>query len=177
MLLIILICVTLFWFGLYSWAQSGATLWELHSVKKKQASRMTPAARSAQVFLELAEMDDVVETKAKKNAKNGVYNRTLEMEEKDPLIVIHELETTFDRIMRSSFRILGTLVVCVWAFAILTFVLDAFNVDWVGRISYTAARFWNPSISAPATVYNAQNRDTQVKQNIFLRGLNLKRRQ
>ncbi|GHS86907.1 hypothetical protein AGMMS49957_05840 [Synergistales bacterium] len=161
--LIILICATMFFFGLYAWAQSGATLLELRKAKKQQAARMTPAARAAMTFLESDDMDDFdVQKSADKKDRAG---------EKDPLIAIRELETSFDRRLRSCVKVLGTLIVCVWGFAILTFVLDAFNIDWMSKVHFSAARFWD----SQGAVYNAQGKDTMVKQNIFLRGLNWNR--
>ncbi|GHV37206.1 hypothetical protein FACS1894187_13360 [Synergistales bacterium] len=171
MLLIMLIFATMFFFGLYAWAQSGAALWELRDVKKKQAARTSPAARSAQVFLEMDKMDEVDTTRT--GLKNGDGAKNNETKGKDPLLVIHELETNFDRVLKSSVKILGALIICVWGFAILTFVLDAFNVDWMSRVSWSAMRFWETSASG--TVYNAQSKDTLARQNIFLRGLNWNR--
>ncbi len=112
-----------FLFGLVQWARSGAILWDVvkFSGPKLRRSRKTD-----------------------EDEESGEESGEESRREKEAL---RELESMADRLLRSSFRVLGILALCVWLFVIASVVFDLLGLDWADRLSFHANRLWgDPSV-------------------------------
>jgi type IV secretory pathway VirB2 component (pilin) len=59
------------------------------------------------------------------------------------------MESMMERLLRSSFRVLGTLAVMVWLFVVVIVIVDALGLGWLDGMSFQANRlFGNPSVRA-----------------------------
>ena len=71
-----------------------------------------------------------------------------------------ELESMADELLKSSFRIVGVLGLCVLAFIMVTIVIDLLQLDWLDKLSFRANRFWgNPAARSTVSETSRTNRD------------------
>lgn len=65
---------------------------------------------------------------------------------------LRRMERMTDRLLLSSFKVIGVLAVAMWLFLGLTVLLDLMGINWADRISLTARRFWGSPVynHAPA---------------------------
>jgi hypothetical protein len=110
--LILVVCAAVFLFGLVQWARGGATLWEVFHLVRNKPE----------------------------NAKDtDEEKRAAEIRTK---MVIRDLETMTDSLLRSSFRVLGFLALAVWLFVIASVIIDAMGLDWLDGLSFQSNRLW-----------------------------------
>ena len=127
MTFLLVIAVIVFLFGLVQWAKSGAVLWDIHELTKYRYA--SPDA------------EDTIETDR--------HERT---DRREPLQkTIQSMETTMDGLLRSSFKALGALAICVWIFVMFSLVVDMLGFNWLDRLSFNANRLiGNPTVRGSA---------------------------
>lgn len=114
MALIIAVVGIVFLFGLVQWARSGALLWDIYEILK--GSRLAPSGSGA----------------FRSGRSAGDANKEAEKS-------IQRMETSMDRLLRSSIKILGGVAVCVWLFLAFSFVADMFGFHWMDRLTSTSS--------------------------------------
>jgi xanthine/uracil/vitamin C permease (AzgA family) len=135
-----------FLFGLIQWARSGAVLWDIHEILKHRHG-VSPAA-----------------TEKERQSEKEALQKS-----------IKHLETTMDGFLRSSFKILGALALCVWVFVVFTVVVDMLGLNWLDRMGYFSSNriTGNPSVrSAPGrfTPSNTANRGSGGRGSVLQSG-------
>ena len=132
--LILVVCAMFFLFGLVQWARGGAILWEI--------------AHSS---------------KPKKRASDDLSLEP-QVDEAQRMRSVKDLESMTDRLLKSSFRIIGVLALCVWVFVVVTVVLDMLGLDWLDNLDFRANRFWgNPPERSVATGPARLNRNNILR--------------
>ena len=76
---------------------------------------------------------------------------------------IQRMETTLDRLLKSSFRVMGIVALCVWFFVMFSLIMDLLGLDWIGSSANRAlgsptARARTGSWSGSSGVRNAPAR-------------------
>ena len=155
----------LFLFGLVQWARSGAILWDIRHLLKNHPveefvvrRRETPAPRMG-----IDGDAPIVVERDDESRKRDFVRRSM-----------REMESLFDGLLRSSFRVLGVLALCVWLFVMLSVALDVLELDWMDRLSFTANRILgNPIVRArgPVTTGTAGARRGANPNSNFMRQL------
>ena len=124
MMFLLVVVGIVFLFGLLQWARSGAVLWDIHSLLKRGSDLSSDAANTRETGRD--------ETARRKESLNNTVQR---------------METTMDGLLRSSFRILGVLALCVWAFVTLSLIVDMLGLNWLDRLSFSSNRvIGNPTV-------------------------------
>ena len=116
MMILLVIVVVVFLFGLFQWARSGAVFWDMHLLLKRGGGPSDPA--------DLTEMD-----RRESARRKEVMDST-----------IQRMETSMDGFLRSSFKVLGVLALCVWMFVTFSLIVDALGLSWLDRLSFSANR-------------------------------------
>ena len=138
MTFLLIIAGIVFLFGLVQWARSGALLWDIHRL-------MHHGSTSAADGMEGGIKE---EARRKESLKQS----------------IQKMEITMDGLLRSSFKLLGVLALCVWIFVMISVVADMAGLDWLDRLSFSANRILgNPTV-------RASNRPAGYNSNTTLRG-------
>ena len=122
-----------FLFGLIQWARSGALLLDIHRLLRYGSAP---------------------------NAEDGAANTFRERDGKKESLrqAIQSMEMTMDGLLRSSFKLLGILALCVWIFVVFSVVSDMMGLDWLDRLTFSANRvLGNPTVRASGN-RNAFNR-------------------
>ena len=127
-----------FLFGLVQWARSGALLWDVHRLLHHGPTPDT---------------EEMEEKLGRETRKNESLKQS-----------VQSMEMTMDGLLRSSFKMLGILALCVWIFVVLSVVTDMMGLDWLDRLSFSANRILgNPTV-------RAANRPAGYNSNTILRG-------
>lgn len=125
-----------FLFGLVQWARGGAILWDVIRFSRRRPQRSP-----------------------KTDEEEGAAG-----EEKREEETLRELESMTDRLLRSSFRVLGILALCVWLFVIATIVSDILGLGWMDRLSFQTNRLWgDPTVRAGARSSQSGNRNSVLR--------------
>ncbi|MDR1873481.1 MAG: hypothetical protein LBQ90_00500 [Synergistaceae bacterium] len=132
--LILVACVMAFLFGLVQWARGGAVLWDVIRLSR----RKTVPDESG------SEKTEEERQKAAARARR----------------MLRDLENLTDRLLRSSFRVLGILALCVWLFVVVSVVVDVLGLDWLDNLSFRANRLWGDPYMR-ATYNDSQSRGAQ----------------
>lgn len=83
---------------------------------------------------------------------------------------IQRLESATDRMLRASFKAVGFLALCAWIAVGVTFLLDAFGIEWVHHVTSRASIYWRAEVGGVhRTAASARN---DMLRNI---GLNMKK--
>lgn len=56
---------------------------------------------------------------------------------------VQKLEQATDVTLRTSFRLIGFLTVFLWVVLGATIILDMMGIDWVGRLTTKAQKYWS----------------------------------
>ncbi|MDR1732301.1 MAG: hypothetical protein LBR61_09455 [Synergistaceae bacterium] len=135
---LILVTVALFFvFGLVQWARGGAALWDVIRL-----SRFKPAVDE--------EKDE--EDRQKEEARRRS--------------TLREMERLTDRMLRSSFKVLGILALCIWFFVVASVIIDALGLDWLDSLSFQANRIWGDPATR-ATSNTSQTSNSSNRTNIL----------
>ncbi|MDR3230550.1 MAG: hypothetical protein LBT65_03850 [Synergistaceae bacterium] len=122
--LILVVCGITFLFGLVQWARGGAILWDVVWFARRISGG--------------AENDADGDADEKKEAARIRAAKAL-----------REMERMVDGLLRSSFRILGVLALCVWLFVAVSVIVDVLGLDWLDNLSFRANRLWgDPTVRA-----------------------------
>ena len=122
MAFLLVIAGVVFLLGLVQWARSGAILWDVHRLLHHGAP---PDAEDKEERLR-------GETR-KESLKKSVQS----------------MEMTMDGLLRSSFKLLGILALCVWIFVVFSVIADMMGLDWLDRLSFSANRvLGSPTVRA-----------------------------
>ena len=121
----VVVSVIFFLYGLVQWARGGAALWELRQISRGRKN---------------ATADDSETEEAPDSEIRGGPRRQTSA---------RDLEKLTDVLLRSSFRVIGILAICVWVFVVFSVVVDMLGLDWLDNLSFRANRFWgNPAVRA-----------------------------
>ena len=112
MLLVIVVGIV-FLFGLVQWARSGAVLLDIYALMKGKRNSSSGALKE----------DEHSEKAHKENVQKSIQN----------------MEVTMDGLLRSSYRLICAVAICVWLVVAVTFVMDLFGFNWVDRLSSTSS--------------------------------------
>ena len=123
--LLVVACVV-FLFGLVQWARSGALLWDIRRLLKYGPS-------------------------GNAGGKEGEKAAQRESLQKS----IQNMEMMTDGLLKSSFRVLGALALCVWIFIVASFIAEILGLDWADRMSFSTNRMWGSTVARSA--YNNPN--------------------
>ena len=123
MIFLMIIIGIVFLFGLVQWARSGSALLEIHKLTKHgNALPVTGAGGNEAAGLEAVQKS------------------------------IQSMEMTTDGLLKSSFKILGVLAICLWAFVTFSLVADSIGFSWQDRFGFSDNRtvgvVGNPMIRA-----------------------------
>jgi xanthine/uracil/vitamin C permease (AzgA family) len=62
---------------------------------------------------------------------------------------VKNMESLMERLLRSSFRVLGALAAIVWLFVVASVIVDALGLDWLDNVSFQTHRlFGDPTVRA-----------------------------
>ena len=150
------IAMTVFMFGLWSWAQSGSTLWQIFRIKRNSDFMTYDEKQKANADL-------------KRYPGNYSHYEKVREVELETLIQKYEiqqaeikkLETFTDRALRTSLKLIGFMALFVWLFLGVTTVLNMFGVDLIGSLTARAQKYWaSPEVASKNA---AKNRNSTLK--------------
>ena len=117
MTFLLVVVVVIFAFGLVQWARGGAMLWDIHLLLKQGGDSSPDAADTRETY----RYDN---TREKESIKTN----------------IQRMEATMDGFLKSSFKVLGVLALCVWAFVTFSLIVDMLGLNWLDRLSFSPNR-------------------------------------
>jgi hypothetical protein len=127
-----------FLFGLVQWARSGAVLWDIVRLSRRRTDNGG---------------EKTAEERQASKARTGK--------------ALREMEKLTDSLLRSSFRVLGVLALCVWLFIIASVVIDAMGLDWLDNLSFRAASLWGDPFTRSGYVTQPRNAPGGTQGNVL----------
>lgn len=83
---------------------------------------------------------------------------------------IRQLENSTDSLLRTSFKAVCFLALCLWVAVGVTFLLDAFGIEWAHHVTTRASIYWRAEISG-----TGKHKDTARSEMLRSMSLGLKK--